>query len=268
MQERHRNRQQYFNEQSESTRGYVLPYIMQHITEEKSVNEEPLRVLEIGCGEGGNLLPFLEAGYKCWGVELFEINYRNALKFYEEHPLKLHLQLLNKNIYEVTPDEIGGAFDIVFLRDVIEHIPAQEQFMKHLKNFIAPNGVVFFAFPPWRMPFGGHQQTCLNKWLSKIPYMHILPIPVYKAILKIFGASNNKIEELLDIKKTGISIKRFEKIIRRENYVTIRKTYWFINPNYQVKFGLTPRRLPKIFQIPYIQDFYTTAVYYLLKVKG
>ena len=267
MQERHRNRQQYFNEQGESTRRYVLPYIMQHITENFSVEEKPLRVLEIGCGEGGNLAPFLEAGYKCCGVELSEANYNNALKFYEEHPLKSHLQLLNNDIYEVTTDAIGGTFDIVFLRDVIEHIPNQECFMKHLKTFISQNGVVFFAFPPWRMPFGGHQQICRKKWVSHTPYIHVLPKPLYRFILKIFGLSEREIAGLLNLVETGMSIKRFERIIRRENYAVIRKSHWLINPNYQIKFALKPRRIPKIFQIPHIQDFYTTAVYYLLKVN-
>jgi 2-polyprenyl-3-methyl-5-hydroxy-6-metoxy-1,4-benzoquinol methylase len=262
MQERHKNRLQYFNEQSESTRKYVLPYILQNF----DLKNKKIRVLEIGCGEGGNLVPFLESGFECCGVELSEINYNNALKFYEDHPLKSNLTLSNKNIYDVTPDEIGGVFDIVFLRDVIEHIPAQEQFMKHLKNFIAPTGVAFFAFPPWRMPFGGHQQISTKKWISHMPYIHIFPKSVYKTILKILGASDNEIKGLLEFAETGISINKFEKIIRRENYVVIKKTHWFINPNYQIKFGLKPRRMPKIFQIPYLQDFYTTAVYYLLKI--
>jgi hypothetical protein len=98
-----------------------------------------------------------------------------------------------------------------------------------------------------------------------MPYIHVFPKPVYKIILKILGSSDREIEGLLNLAETGISIKRFEKIIHRENYIVNRKTHWLINPNYQIKFGFKPRRLPKIFQIPYFQDFYTTAVYYLLK---
>lgn len=262
MQKRHIDRQQYFNEQSESTRKYVLPYIFS-CKDGGSV----YRVLEIGCGEGGNLLPFLEKGYECWGVELHEESYNNAVKFYENNPLKCKLHLLRKNIYDVTPDELGGTFDIIFLRDVIEHIPEQEKFMKHLKKFIAPDGVVFFAFPPWCMPFGGHQQVSRNKLISKTPWIHAFPKPLYKAILKGFGSSKNEIKSLLELADTGLSIRRFEKIIRAENYQIIQKTHWLINPNYEVKFGLKPRRLYKIFHIPVVQDFYTTAMYYVLKTQ-
>ena len=265
MQQRHLNRLQYFNEQSESTRKYILPYISRGSEQcHATVIGKGCRVLEIGCGEGGNLAPFLETGCECWGVELSETGYNNALLFYAENPSKSHLHLVQKNIYDVTPDELGGVFDIVFLRDVIEHIPAQEEFMKHLKRFMSPTGVVFFAFPPWRMPFGGHQQINRNKWVSRMPYIHVFPKPVYKAVLKIFGLSNNEINGLLNIAKTGISINRFEKIIRRENYNVIRKTHWLINPNYETKFGLKPRRIPPGFRIPYVRDFYTTAAYYLL----
>jgi 2-polyprenyl-3-methyl-5-hydroxy-6-metoxy-1,4-benzoquinol methylase len=263
MQERHKNRLQYFNEQCESTRKFVLPYILQGVD---FINKK-LRVLEIGCGEGGNLVPFLEEGYECYGVELSEEKYNNALTFFENNPLKSKLTLTNKNIYDVTPDVLGGVFDIVFLRDVIEHIPEQEKFMNHLKRFIAPKGVAFFAFPPWRMPFGGHQQISIKKWISRMPYIHIFPKLIYKNILRIFGSPKNEIKGLLEIANTGISIRRFSKIIHQENYFVVRKTSWFINPNYQVKFGLKPRKVAKILQIPIIQDFYTTAVYYLLNIN-
>ena len=267
MQQRHTNRRQYFNEQTESTKKYVLPYIKQGVEQCNGTITQGTRVLEIGCGEGGNLLPFLEIGCECYGVELSEWSYGNALKFYEDNPLKSHLYLLNKNIYDVDIRELNGTFDVIFLRDAIEHIPAQDQFMAHLKQFISPNGVIFFAFPPWRMPFGGHQQNCQTKWLSRMPYIHAFPKSIYKFILKMLGSKKEEIEGLLDIASTGISIHRFEKIIKKENYKVIRKTLWLFNPNYQIKFGLKPRRVLKIFHIPYFQDFYTTAIYYLLELK-
>jgi SAM-dependent methyltransferase len=268
MQKRHQDREQYFNEQSESTRKYVLPYIMQGFKGADFKEERKIRALEIGCGEGGNLLPFLEIGCECYGVELNSHSYNNAIKFYETNPLKLNLHLLNKNIYDTTVEELGGAFDIIFLRDVIEHIPEQEKFMKHLKNFMLPNGVVFFAFPPWRMPFGGHQQISRKKWISSMPYIHIFPKSVYRFILKLLGSSENEIKGLLNLADTGISIHRFKKIIRCENYVVIKKTHWLFNPNYQIKFGLKPRKVFGIFQTPWVQDYYTTAVYYLLRIEG
>lgn len=260
MQERHQDRQLYFNEQKESTRFSVLPYITQY---------KPLqagsRVLEIGCGEAGNLHPFLEIGCECYGVELSEVNFNNANKFYAQSPLKEHLHLLHANIYNIRPEDLAGTFDVVFLRDVIEHIPEQDKLMNHLKQFIATDGVLFIAFPPWRNPFGGHQQICRNKWLSKTPYLHLLSSKAYSKILNKGGEMQGAINELLDIKKTGLSINRFKRILKKENYQVIDKTHYLINPNYKIKFGLKPRKMWSFFRIPVIQDFYTTAVYYLLR---
>ncbi len=46
-----------------------------------------------------------------------------------------------------------------------------------------------------------------------------------------------------------------------------RQLYLF-NPNYEIKFGLKPRRAWPIFRsLPYLRNFYTTAGYYLLRAK-
>jgi SAM-dependent methyltransferase len=57
MQRRHIERDKYFKEQEITTRKYVLPFIRELI----EIKEET-SVLEIGCGEGGNLKPFLDIG--------------------------------------------------------------------------------------------------------------------------------------------------------------------------------------------------------------
>ncbi len=53
MQERHRSREQYFKELAITSRKYFIPYITRYKKIEAGMN-----ILEIGCGEGGNLLPF------------------------------------------------------------------------------------------------------------------------------------------------------------------------------------------------------------------
>ena len=57
MQERHTNRIQYFEEQVYTTEKYVIPFI----NKIKPMSAD-MQILEIGCGEAGNLLPFLQRG--------------------------------------------------------------------------------------------------------------------------------------------------------------------------------------------------------------
>ncbi|MGL6268949.1 MAG: class I SAM-dependent methyltransferase, partial [Chitinophagaceae bacterium] len=127
-------------------------------------------------------------------------------------------------------------------------------------------GQVFFGFPPWYMPHGGHQQVCKSKFLSMLPYFHLLPNPIYKGILKLFGEYDTVIRELLENKSTGISIERFERIVKSSGYSIPSKRFYLINPIYQYKFGLKPRKqLGIISAIPYLRNFLTTCVYYVIK---
>lgn len=260
MQERHHNRKQYFEEQGVTTSRYVIPYIETH----RPVTDTT-RILEIGCGEGGNLMPFVERGCEVVGVDLKPQQIEKANRFSVELYPAGKARFLAQNIYDSTPEDLG-TFDIIMLRDVIEHLPNQEQFMAHMKTFLKPKGVVFFGFPPWRMPFGGHQQICHSKFLSKVPYFHLLPRFLYRAVLKLFGEPQGIIDELMDIQSTQISIHRFERIVASNDYRFAKKTLYLINPNYEVKFGLTKReQYGFIKAIPYFKDFLTTCYYCLIE---
>lgn len=257
MQERHKNRLLYFNEQVYTTETYVIPFIERH----HPVTAD-CRILEIGCGEGGNLKPFLDRGCMCTGVDLNSQQIDNARTFFAGHPNEQQLTLIADDIYNFDPTD--HQYDIIMLRDVIEHIHDQERFMHLLPQYLKPHGVVFLAFPPWYMPFGGHQQIC-NSLLSKVPYFHILPRSLYRAALRIFGEEEKKTADLLEIKETGITIERFQRILRREHFTTHERVLYFINPNYEIKFHLRPRiALPILRSIPYLRDFYITAAYYLV----
>ena len=259
MQERHFNRKQYFDEQGATTKKFVMPFI------ENVFKISPThRILEVGCGEGGNLTPFVDMGCEVVGIDLSSNQIENA-KEYLNALEKNNLTLIAEDINNIKIEDIGGPFNLIILRDVIEHIPNQEQFMGFIKVFLMPDGLIFFGFPPWYMPFGGHQQICENKLPSKIPWIHILPNLLYVGILKMMGEKQHKVDELLDIKSTGISIERFERSIMKHGYRIIKKNLYFINPNYETKFGLKTKKLTAVISaIPFVRNFFTTAAYYLI----
>lgn len=257
MQERHKNKLQYFNEQGLTSRRFVLPFLS-NLTEFKSQTT----VLEIGCGEAGNLKPFLDLGCHCTGIDISCGRIELAREFYSDHPNRRNITLICSDIYFVKPDR---KFDVIIMRDVIEHIPNQEKFMRFIKDFLHPNGLFFLAFPPWQNPFGGHQQICRGRLLSRLPWFHLLPRGLYTLFLKTMGENEGTINGLLEIKDTGISIERFERILRRENYKIHKRVFWFINPNYQTKFGLKPRKLVAVLSaVPLLRNFFTTAMYYVV----
>lgn len=261
MQKRHLDPQRYFNEQALSTQKHILPFIQRAVEIKKS-----MQVLEIGCGEAGNLKPFLELGCVCTGVDFSTPKIEMGKAFYASHPLVDNIQLISEDIYNMK--EFQAHFDLVIIRDVIEHIHDQNKFLGLLKDLLAPNAIVFFAFPPWQSPFGGHQQICENKFLSMLPYYHLLPIPLYTGMLKLFGESTAKITTLLEIKETGISLERFEGLVNRNAYSIKERILYFINPNYEIKFGLKPRKLIRLLGIiPGLRNFVSTCGYYLVVKK-
>lgn len=249
MQERHVNRILYFEEESITTKKYVIPYIEDFVK-----IEEGTTVLEIGCGEGGNLIPFLDKGCNCIGIDLSEWKIEFGREISKSHKNSNRIEFINADIYSFT-EENAPKGDVIIMRDVLEHIHDQNYFMNHLKRFLKKDSVIFLAFPPWRMPFGGHQQILPSKFLSKLPYYHILPMKIYKWILKIGKQPEENIQTLMEIKETCITLHRYERILKENNFEELKATDWFINPNYEIKFNLKPRKLLFFNLIPFFEIF-------------
>jgi 2-polyprenyl-3-methyl-5-hydroxy-6-metoxy-1,4-benzoquinol methylase len=248
----------YFQNQYLTAKNCLIPYINTILP----INEK-LFVAEIGCGIGGNLSPFLELGCQVYGIDLNSKYIQSATKFYENNVYKNNLHLIANDIRSLTQNDLPQ-FDLIFLCNAFEHIHDQESFLNHLKPFLKPNGLLFLSFPPWNMPFGGHQQICKNKLLSKMPYIHLLPKFLFVAILKLF---KEEAQNLLEIRETRVSMKRFYGIIKKLSFYIHKETFYLINPSYEIRFGLKPRILPKVLNIPYIRDFFTTTYYSIISLN-
>ncbi len=258
MFEFHTDRKRYFEIQLMNAEKYVLPFI-----KEKFSIKEGMRVLEIGCGEGGVLKAFVNHGCEGIGVELDLPRVEDAEKFLSEEIASGKLKFVTKDIYQVDPEiELQGKFDIVVLKDVIEHIHDQPKLIGWMKQFLKPSGIIFFGFPPWQMPFGGHQQMAKSK-LSRLPYIHLLPRRIYRWILR---KKKEPVNDLMEIRDTRISIERFERICKEQGYEVLHHRHYLLNPIYEWKFGWKPRKQNVLVRsVPYIRNFFTTCVYYIIQ---
>ena len=244
-----------------NTANYVIPFIEQYFKIKPGT-----RVLEIGCGEAGVLKAFIDKGCTGAGVELEAVRLVYANEFLAKEVAEEKVFFVSKDIYAVdVKNELKGNFDIIVLKDVIEHIHDQAKLIARMKTLLNPAGVIFFGFPPWQMPYGGHQQVMASRFLNKLPYFHLLPMPLYKAILKKF---KEDVPAFAEVKDTGISIERFERIVKDAGYDIVNKTHYLINPIYEYKFGWKPKKQwALISSIKYIRNFFTTCVYYLIAGK-
>ena len=256
MQDRHTNRKRYFDELAVSSRKYFLPYLEEFFPITSST-----RILEIGCGDGGNLLPFAERQCSVTGIDLAETRILQAREFFAESGCAAQFKAVN--VFDMTPEK--EKYDVILIHDVIDHIGDKKSMLQHIRQFLAPGGVVFIGFPAWQMPFGGHQQICHSKVASHWPFLHLLPRPLYRSVLKICGESEVCIAELLDIKSCRTTIEMFERLARKTGYSIRQRKFWFINPHYEVKFRLRPCVLsPFIANIPYVRNYFTTSCFYIL----
>ncbi len=259
MYEFHGDKRRYFEMTQKVTSKHIIPFLQSNWTFPAGMT-----VLEIGCGEAGVLKAFADLGYTCKGIELEENRLEFAREFMQEEMAEGRVAFLNKDIYDVIPGkDLGVLFDLIILKDVIEHIPSQEKFMPQLHRFLKPGGRIFFAFPPWQMPYGGHQQVLPQKWASRLPYYHLLPGKLYPAVLKLLGVQANGIRTMQEIRETGISIERFLRVCKDANFVVRNAQYYLFNPIYEFKFGIKPRtQCSFLSALPWIRNFITMGVYF------
>ena len=256
MQERHTDRKRYFEEQARTSENYYIPYV------KKISGHLPAKVLEVGCGEGGNLLPFAESGCEVVGVDIVDSRIRQAQSFFSSKDQKGIF--IASDIFQLR--DLEGAFSLILVHDVIEHIERKAEFLSDLRSYLSPDGIMFIAFPAWQMPFGGHQQIARGRIVSHFPFIHLFPLFFYKWLLKACGEKEDTIKELLSIRQTKCTIEMFRRIAQQTGYQIVDEQLYFINPHYEIKFGLLPRKLNKIISaIPYLRNFFSTSCFYILK---
>ena len=95
-------------------------------------------VLEIGCGAGGILLPFMESGCEIMGIDLGSQ--------YVSYGSNQGLNLKNVSTQELLTD-FKGYFDVIILNHVLEHFLNLKDELSTVWDLLKPGGVVYIAVP-------------------------------------------------------------------------------------------------------------------------
>ncbi len=256
MQKRHTDRYRYFREEAATTEKYFIPYLSEFM------DVGDISVLEVGCGEGGNLLPFARRGCRVVGVDLSEQRVRQAESFFSRECAAG--TFVCDDVMHYRGD--GRLFDLIVCHDVVEHIPEKGKMLLALKRLLAPGGRLFVAFPAWQMPFGGHQQIARSWVVSHLPFVHLLPELAFSLMLRLFGEDASKINELIGIRRTRCTVEMFEREAAYAGYTVCDRRLWLVNPHYEVKFGLRPIRLCRqLSALPYVRNFMASSCFYVVR---
>ncbi|HET6400112.1 MAG TPA: class I SAM-dependent methyltransferase [Candidatus Kapabacteria bacterium] len=93
------------------------------------------RLLEIGCGTGVFLAKAREHGFECAGLELSS--------YAAEFVRKMGIPVETKSIEEA--DFAENSWDVIVMREVIEHLPHPIASLQTIHKWLRPGGVLFMA---------------------------------------------------------------------------------------------------------------------------
>lgn len=243
--------EKHFYEQKKHTTSYLLPYFEKHLPDFQN-----FRILEIGCAEAGFLDVLYEMGIESAGLEI------------EAHRVKL-AKSKNPNLKIILGDitnreisaQINESFDLIVMRDVIEHIPTRKTAFQNINKLLKKNGYLYITFPPKYSGFAGHQQNG-KSMLRYMPWVHLLPAGVLRFMGKILNEKTGLIEEVILNNKVGLTIAAFEKYYSQANFKPVVKELFLFRPIYKIRFNLSPKKFPNI---PFIREFLAFGCEYLLQ---
>jgi 2-polyprenyl-3-methyl-5-hydroxy-6-metoxy-1,4-benzoquinol methylase len=124
------------------TRPEMLPFVPVHCR----------RVLDVGCAEGAFGESLKRArGIEVWGVEPVRSAAATAMS---------KLDRVVEGVFSPETALPVGSFDCILFNDVLEHMLAPEEALRHARDLLAPGGVVVASIPNirsfptiWRLMF-------------------------------------------------------------------------------------------------------------------
>jgi SAM-dependent methyltransferase len=246
----------YWGYQYDLGRESTVPYLI-----EQGVFKSGDNVAEIGSAEGGVLGALVQAGAVYglgtdiaanrleWGREIAKVG-------------KLNIEFVEHNIIteEPHPDWIGK-FDLVILRDVIEHLDEPIEALKNIKKIIKKGGCLWVTFPPYHSAFGGHQHTTVGRF-AMIPFIHLLPEKMMLNLLK--DGRKADLEEVKSIRKIQLTPKKFENASKVSGFKIKKADFYLLRPVFKMKFGLPTLKLSILGKIPFVKRYIALEASYLL----
>lgn len=238
--------EKHYQEQYRHTVNYLIPFFKAVLP----ADIDQMDILEVGCAEGGFIDVLQQTNKNVQGIELEASRVEIAL---EKNP-DLKIQVGDITDSRLTA-KLNRQFDLIVIRDVIEHIPNKDAAFRHLSALLKPGGFLYMTFPPKYSPFAGHQQHA-RSFLRKTPYIHLLPEIVLRLIGRLLGESSELISQILLNYRNGLSIFRFRKLANLNSFSSFKHQVFLIRPVFEIRFGLKPR---KLLPIPVMEELLATG---------
>ena len=230
-----------------------------------SVEPGGKRVLEVGCGDGGCGAEFFRAGARVTALDVDArlVRLCDALNEREGVSIRTHLgDITDPNCAGLEE----GPFDIILLRDVVEHLEELEQALRILLVHMAQDAVLYVEFPPYYSPFGAHQQILPRKKIgflpyNKLPYIQLLPSKIFRRLVAGESSANREVLRLREIRLTLRKFRRQAKLAGLQ--IRAHKLY-LSRPSFKLRYGIPVAGASFLGEVPYLNELVVTGGDFLL----
>jgi SAM-dependent methyltransferase len=255
--------EQYRRYQAELASRYLIP-----VLQAWDVPLTGARLLEAGSGNGGCAAQFQRAGCRVTAVDIDQrlVDSAIALNAAEGVTVPTYTGDVCR------PDCPGlddGPFDIILLRDVVEHLEDLVGALENLSGRLSDTGVLFIVFPPYYSAYGAHQQILPRKQIgflpySKLPFIHLLPDGWFSAITRGDTSAHDEVARLRGIRLT---MRKFERGVERAGLTVKHTRSYLTRPTHKLRYGVPVIGAGFLRRIPLVRELLITACYCLLEKK-
>ena len=241
----------YFEYERQIAVAHLIPWLR------TQTSWPPGRVLDVGCGYGGTLAAFKTAAPTCEavGVDLDAEMIREG-----RARTSGTVELLDGDFFAWT----RSGFDLILMRDVLEHIRRPEEALRKAATILTPGGRIYASFAPYYGPFGGHQQNGSGAF-SLCPWIHWLPRTMFRKLVPLRGNAYKTLEalraDMASVDDTRLTLKGFKQAARNCGLTVHAMELFLSRPDYKSKFGWPACRLPRI---PGLSEVFSTGAEALL----
>lgn len=192
-------------------------------------------VAEIGCAEGGVLM----AAAQAYGGYALGTDIQGPLL---QQYSSAFAAMVGLDVTFTEHDVILGPidpaweerFDVVFLRDVLEHLDDTRIALHNIMRLLKPGGALLITFPPYTSAYGGHQQLLQTK-LGSLPFVHLLPRPLFERIIRQSTTVNeDEVRRLASIRLSGDRVRQSAADV---GYRILDERYFLLRPVFRYKYA-------------------------------
>jgi len=208
----------------------LLPWLAKHVQVPRGG-----AVAEIGCAEGGVLMAAAQAyGGYALGTDI----QGPLLQQYSAVIAKMVGLEVSFTEHDVILGPIDpaweGRFDVVFLRDVLEHLDDTWIALRNIMRLLKPGGALVVTFPPYTSAFGGHQQLLQTK-MGSLPFVHLLPRALFERVIRQTTTVNeDEVRRLASIRLSGDRVRTAAADV---GYNILDERYFMLRPVFRYKYA-------------------------------